>query len=331
MRECLDSCLNQDIERSEYEIICVNDGSTTDVLRVLEEYEKNNYIKIFSQENMGSSGARNTGIRVASGDYIWFLDPDDFIQINCLLMIKGYLEKHPCDRLHLGAYHFCNELSNEEKKLIKAGELKPNHVIKTVSAAKCIYKKEVIVENELRFRLGVWVGQDLLFNFELDQIPHKESQLDSVIYFYRIHGLSATHHTDGKKRAKRFAESHLKGCRIVKCYYDNDSVKKKRTIRYLHSDLSQIMINLAKLPYSETVVFLKEILDNGLFPFVELRSVGVIWWLYTNIHSFNMRTVCKAACHKRGFYLLKMWTKLWSSKAKISFEKRLKRLIGSEV
>lgn len=78
VRECLDSVLNQSFE--DYEIICVNDGSTDNSGMILEEYEKrSDKLRVIYQENKGLSEARNTGIRHATGKYICFLDSDDLL------------------------------------------------------------------------------------------------------------------------------------------------------------------------------------------------------------------------------------------------------------
>lgn len=76
IEECLDSILSQD--EKDIEVVCVNDGSTDDSLKLLEEYRrKDNRIIIISQENKGLAEARNSGIKAAKGEYIFFLDSDD--------------------------------------------------------------------------------------------------------------------------------------------------------------------------------------------------------------------------------------------------------------
>ena len=77
LKQCLDSILNQSLR--EIEIICVDDGSTDDSLKILEEYQKkDNRISIFTQKNSGAAVARNKGLDIAKGDYIAFMDPDDY-------------------------------------------------------------------------------------------------------------------------------------------------------------------------------------------------------------------------------------------------------------
>ena len=77
VRECLDSLINQTLK--EIEIICVNDGSTDDTQSILEEYaKKDERIVILNQENLYAGVARNNGMNHASGEYLIFLDADDF-------------------------------------------------------------------------------------------------------------------------------------------------------------------------------------------------------------------------------------------------------------
>lgn len=81
LRKCLDSVVGQTY--TNLEIICVNDGSPDHSLEILEEYAaRDNRIKIISQKNTGLSGARNTGLEHATGDYILFVDSDDWIDLD---------------------------------------------------------------------------------------------------------------------------------------------------------------------------------------------------------------------------------------------------------
>lgn len=83
LKECLDSVCNQTYK--DLEIICVNDGSTDGSLDILKEYEKqDSRISIISQENKGLSAARNVALDCANGEYIYFLDSDDYIELNAL-------------------------------------------------------------------------------------------------------------------------------------------------------------------------------------------------------------------------------------------------------
>ncbi len=90
---CLDSILNQNVSQEDYEIIAINDESSDGSLVVLESYkEKHANITIFSQKNGGASAARNKGIELASGDYIYFVDSDDYIADNTLDFLMSLLK-----------------------------------------------------------------------------------------------------------------------------------------------------------------------------------------------------------------------------------------------
>lgn len=81
LRECLDSVVNQTLE--EIEVICVDDGSTDGSLDILYEYEeKDSRVKVLKQKNQHAGVARNAGIDIAQGEYVHFLDSDDYLTLN---------------------------------------------------------------------------------------------------------------------------------------------------------------------------------------------------------------------------------------------------------
>ena len=83
---CLDSILNQDFEA--YEVICVNDGSSDNSIEILREYEnKSSKIKVINQANSGVATTRNTALKHAKGEYLAFLDSDDFVKRKLLKQI----------------------------------------------------------------------------------------------------------------------------------------------------------------------------------------------------------------------------------------------------
>lgn len=96
--KCIDSLLAQDI--TDYEIILVDDGSPDECPKICDEYaEKNTNIKATHQENMGLSEARNTGTRAAQGEYIMYVDSDDYLEPNVLGALMEQIERDQLDVL----------------------------------------------------------------------------------------------------------------------------------------------------------------------------------------------------------------------------------------
>ncbi|MGB5653390.1 MAG: glycosyltransferase, partial [Robiginitalea sp.] len=100
---CLDSLLNQDIPDDKYEIIVINDGSKDNGKQIVEKYA-NQYaqIKLFDQPNKGLSITRNRGLELAQGQYVYFIDSDDFVSPNSFLRIIEYMKKHDLDIFGFG-------------------------------------------------------------------------------------------------------------------------------------------------------------------------------------------------------------------------------------
>lgn len=98
LRKCVDSLLAQDI--LDYEIILVDDGSPDECPRICDAYaEKHSNVHVIHQENAGLSAARNTGVAKAQGDYIWFVDSDDYVEPNVLGVLMEQIERDKLDVL----------------------------------------------------------------------------------------------------------------------------------------------------------------------------------------------------------------------------------------
>lgn len=113
---CVESLIHQDLTLDEYEIILVNDGSPDNSQEIAESYSRlYPNIVVRSQQNKGTSGARNTGLRYASGKYVSFVDPDDYIKENSLGGLLKQMEEESLDMLRFN-YVLVDELYQRLQK-----------------------------------------------------------------------------------------------------------------------------------------------------------------------------------------------------------------------
>ncbi len=138
LERCVDSALNQTYKN--LEIILVNDGSTDNSLEICKKYETENRVKIFSEENRGLPVARNLGVKKSSGDYIIFLDSDDWLDDNLIeKLVKNNSEK---------TLSGCNVKDIFEKKTSlhnRVGKIKKQEFIKEIVSGR----KEAFVSGYL--------------------------------------------------------------------------------------------------------------------------------------------------------------------------------------
>lgn len=208
LKECLDSIVNQTLE--DIEIICINDGSTDDSLNILNEYTtKDNRFIIISQENQGQGVARNKGIEVATGKYVLFVDPDDYIDLKtCEIVYNKFLETN-ADIVQFDykkIYEFLPKeescsLSNEIQKL-KCKKLLPNtYYIWEDYKSICLfgprlmswdkaYSLSFIKENKLRFAPNKH-AEDHLVSIGALLTAKKIFYIEDNLYTYRCRENSA--------------------------------------------------------------------------------------------------------------------------------------------
>ena len=169
LRFCLDKVINQTLK--DIEIICVNDGSTDNSLNILKEYQqKDERIKIIDRENKGLSATRNDGMRLATGEYIAFLDSDDYVDLDfCEKMYKAAMENN-CDIACCNIIRF-NEKS--KKAMVKHNKVKvekrPRNKYKLAKIPEHnyvwnkIYNRKKIIALDLFFEEGVSY-EDVMFS-----------------------------------------------------------------------------------------------------------------------------------------------------------------------
>lgn len=193
LKNCIDSILNQTFK--DFELILVNDGSTDTSLDICEDYKYiDNRIKIVNKKNGGISSARNAGLNVARGEYIGFVDSDDYIhpQMYEILyneIIKNKADISMCDfkkvyefdrKLLESSFISCDEIEilNNEEALFELGE--KNGVTYVVAWNK-LYKRELF--KDIKFKEGIIHEDEYIIHRLLYQV-NKLVYIKEKLYFY---------------------------------------------------------------------------------------------------------------------------------------------------
>ncbi len=196
LTKCLDSVVNQTYN-DEYEVICVNDGSTDSSLAILEEYAKiSPKVVVINSPNGGTASARNLGLNVARGEYIWFIDSDDWIEENSLEFLAEYLNKSNPDVFCFNGKLLYEEDGREEHdegvaddNLTGWGYYNKYALQRRKFHFVCVvlrlYRREFLLNNNLFFEVGIlhednlWVPQICYYAQTVKIIPN-------MLYVYHI-------------------------------------------------------------------------------------------------------------------------------------------------
>lgn len=196
LRECIDSLLNQNV--NDYEIILVDDGSTDGSGVICDEYEaESEKIRVIHQTNKGLSEARNIGIQNTSGNYIAFVDGDDYIEPNCLgKLFDAVKSQNEPDVVFMRAYKYLSNgklsLLDEDYNQEKIVNRERTEVLEYIagrkkypgSACTKIIKKQLIIKNEMYFEKGR-LSEDLDWVKKILFIANSFGYYCGLYYYYR--------------------------------------------------------------------------------------------------------------------------------------------------
>lgn len=250
--ECVGSLLNQTLKQCEF--IFVNDGSTDQSGTIIEEFKKkDSRIILINQENQGVSIARNNGLKIASGEYVGFVDADDYIEIDMFETMYHAAKENDCDTVVSNfereldghfvktRYIFPYEVSLTKKYISE--EIIP-YFLKTEdlnSIWNKIYRNKIIKQNNLRFPPNIDLGEDARFNIHFFSIASSAKFIDYCGYHYREVLGSATRDISKKDYFQKALEEYtLEIPEIEKFNLDKRKIKKLKSIKLINSVLSYI-------------------------------------------------------------------------------------------
>lgn len=246
--KCVDSLLNQGLLKEEYEIILVDDGSPDGCPAICDEYANaHDNVKVIHRANGGLSAARNSGIEVAQGKYVQFVDSDDYLEPNVL---KTLVEKMEVDNLDILRFNY--QIVNERYEVFE-----PNKVSKPfVDYFDEVCNGLVFLTERLGFGCYAWqfilrreLLQDCVFKegiyFEdIDWTPRlllkasRVTSTDLMVYDYLIREGSITQSVDQKKKKKVLDDLFLSICSL------QELMKAAGDKRWFLGMVSQVTLSL---------------------------------------------------------------------------------------
>lgn len=193
-----------------FELILVNDGSKDNSLVICQEFaKKDNRIKVISQENKGVVKTRNVGLKASKGDYIIFVDSDDFPCVNYLSSLMRAIEG-----ADIGLINFKHiKVKNPQKAIKKYCKINQEKVFHDQSYVKNIFnfpiagggvlwnklfKREII--GDLEFDESLEIFEDILFAYEYAIKCKKIGEVKDIVYLYNINNQSVTAHSSFNKK-----------------------------------------------------------------------------------------------------------------------------------
>ena len=233
----------------DFEVIYVNDGSTDNSLVILEEISsKNKKIKIITQENQGSSGARNTAIEVAKGDFIQFLDSDDYLDINKLMSLLVEAKQTNLDVLGY-RLDYINEFDEKlgikpiqtvSKNKVISGEDALIQGYQPSSICVFLFRTEFLNKNNLRITPKI-THMDVEFTLRVMLKANKVLFVDEIIYHYLQRQGSITNPVSIEKLEQLLFDE----VKIAKMMRDNiDSAMPKKVVNVVQKNYNSVVWNL---------------------------------------------------------------------------------------
>ena len=295
LRKCLDSLVNQTFK--DYEVILVNDGSTDNSANIINEYlSKYPFIKCFKKENGGMSSARNVGLDNASGEYLAFVDSDDFVEIFFLEKLYQKAIETESDVVVCN-YHALNE---EEKRTINchmmfSPEDKREYLLSPPMVWNKLIKRNIF--EKIRFKEGIFY-EDLDICVKMLPYINKVSFVDEPLYNYYLQ------HSGSVMTQKTFNVHLLDIFSVLeeaKALLEADFY---REIEYIYITHLLRTATLRFLDYPNTLEYLAKINSTMENTFPNWRENE-----YYNKCSTKVKLICFLAIH-RMYWLLKIIKKI---------------------
>ena len=295
LRECIDSVINQTYKN--LEIILVDDGSTDSSGKICDDYaEKDERIAAIHQTNGGLSAARNAGLDKASGDYIYFLDSDDYVADNTLETLITIAEKDNSDIVFFDAVSFADTPDFTVKQnYIHKHKYKSDTGYNVFSAMTRnkeyhsavplqLFRKDLLTESKIRFIPGI-LYEDMIFTYQALCFARVVSQCDKALYYRRYRKNSIMTSSKTKKHFESCIEVSKTNTKFTFDTFESDIPSE--CCQYLSRCAFNVFNVYEKLCKAdrkacrnEQKKFKRYVIDNNAYgtPSLRMRCYGKAFW-----------------------------------------------------
>ena len=293
LRDCLNSVVAQ--TNSDCEVICVNDGSTDGSLTILKEFQNRyNQITVITQQNKGLSGARNAGILAAKGDYLFFLDSDDWIEPNTLEILAqkqrgedlvcfngrrvfedGSTEEpdNEIEELNLNGWEYYCKYALVRRKF---------HFVCSVLR---LYRREYLLKNKLFFEEGIY-HEDNLFTPLACYYAQTVKVIPDCLYVYRIRKGSITQSVN----VQRLYDMITVANKLSDFFIPIRDIDKNNLYREIAGEYFGAFMPEKRKLYGDKDLAIKMLINWNNFKTVSIYARHRRIYLFLSIHSALFRT-----------------------------------------
>lgn len=290
LEECINSLLNQTYKN--IEIILINDGSTDSSYEICMKYKKYDFIKIINQENQGVSAARNTGLKNATGEFIMFVDCDDYVANNIVEELLKNMSD--CDMA------ICEYNELYKNTLIPIPINNKDRVINNKKAIELtfdsaggyiwnkIFKFDIIKRNNILFDTNIHMLEDQLFVIEYLTYTNKVAITNKALYNYRIRKSSAVGNIYSQKYSTILISLKRINEIIDKLHIDDIIIKQKILEYSLKNKNNYIAKNIENYFGKDIKKIYKEFLNSNKVKFKSklkifvMKNLNFIFQIYIN-------------------------------------------------
>ena len=244
IKRCVESIISQ--KENDIEVILIDDGSSDNSLKILEELKKRDKrINVYTQENKGRGYTRNRGVLTAKGDYIMFVDADDWIEENTISTMLEYVEKYGTNYVRCACMKeifqtgrkINTDIIYEYPEFVEKEDYKEkifNTFLDTYflnSPCLFIVKREFLIRNDIFFDIGSFYAEDLVFNLKIFMKLDNAVFLPYTFYHYMNNEENVITKLSVSKVLSKIKEAITNYSYLYKFFYSfgikNENIEKK--------------------------------------------------------------------------------------------------------